>query len=276
MSGGELTPMYVETRAGRLHVVTKNGHTDRPCLVLLHQTPRSWDEFAAVAHLIEDYRLVIPDLPGYGASPAPHENTIEAAADAVAALLDALRVPRAHLVGHHFGGLVAYQLAASDPDRVHSLVLSSTPFIDEQERLRRRTAAPFNAVAAQPDGRHLAVLWQRRAEYLATPAPAVQARYLRDVLAHPDPDRGHAAVAAYRSEDRLGSYRGPVMCLASARDPRAFPRRAAIMAAFPQANEHVIAQGDIATPETCAAEFAAAVLAFHAGLRAGRGIEVGS
>ena len=145
MSGGELTPMYVETRAGRLHVVTKNGHADRPCLVLLHQTPRSWDEFAAVAQLIEDYRLVIPDLPGYGASPATDENTIEAAADAVAALLDALRVPQAHLVGHHFGGLVAYQLAASDPDRVQSLVLSSTPFIDQQERLRRRTAAPFNA-----------------------------------------------------------------------------------------------------------------------------------
>lgn len=266
MSGGELTPMYIETRAGRMHVVTKNGNIDRPCMVLLHQTPRSWDEFAAVADLINDYRLVIPDLPGYGASSAPTENTIEAAADAVLALLDALRVRRAHLVGHHFGGLVAYQMAAADPDRVLSLVLSSTPFIDEQERIRRSTAAPFNAVAAQADGSHLAVLWRRRAEFLAAPGPAVQARYVRDVLAHPDPDRGHAAVAAYRSEDRIGRYPGPVLCVASARDPRAFPRRTQITAAFPQHIETILERGDISSPETCAAEFTAALLTFHAGL----------
>lgn len=276
MSDGELTPMYVETRAGRVHVVTKNGHSDRPCLVLLHQTPRSWDEFAAVADLIEDYRLVIPDLPGYGGSPASGENTIEAAAAAVWALLDALRVPCAHLVGHHFGGLVAYQMAATSPDRVQSLVLSSTPFIDEQERIRRRAAAPFNAVDDQPDGSHLTVLWQRRAEYLACPEPGVQARYIRDVLAHPDPDRGHTAVAVYRSEDRVGGYPGPVLCLASARDPRAFPRRTEILAAFPGAVEHVLAQGDISSPETCADEFTAAVLAFHNGLKAGVHAEAAS
>ncbi|MGU3501480.1 alpha/beta fold hydrolase [Mycobacterium sp. C31M] len=269
MSGTELTPMYIETRSGRMHVVTKNGHIDRPCLVLLHQTPRNWDEFRGVADLIEDYRLVIPDLPGYGASQPLADNTIEATAGAVLNLLDALRVPCAHLVGHHFGGLVAYQAAAADPDRVQSLVLSSTPFIDEGERVRRRTAPPFNAIAPQSDGGHLGQLWRRRAEYLAASDPAVQGRYIRDVLAHPDPDRGHAAVAVYRSEDGVGRYQGPVLCLASARDLRAFPRRGQIMAAFPQADEHVLADGDIASPETCAAEFTAVIRAFHAGLAVG-------
>jgi hypothetical protein len=37
-----------------------------------------------------------------------------------------------------------------------------------------------------------------------------------------------------------------------------------IMAAFPQAREHVLADGDIASPETCPAEFARAVVDFHA------------
>lgn len=266
MSGTEPAPMYVQTRSGRMHVVTKGGHLDGPCLVMLHQTPRSWDEFLAVADLIDGYRIVLPDLPGYGASQPLSDNTIETTATAVLDLLDELRVPSAHVVGHHFGGLVAYQLAAAAPERVLSLVLSSTPFIDEGERVRRRDAPSFNAVAAKPDGSHLAQLWQRRAGYLALPHPDVQARYVRDVLAHPDPDHGHAAVAAYRSEDALGRYRGPVLCVASARDPRAFPRHGRIMAAFPQAAEHVLADGDISSPETCPDEFARVVLSFHAEL----------
>lgn len=264
MSGTEPTPMYVQTRSGRMHVVTVGGHIDGPCLVLLHQTPRSWDEFRAVADLIDGYRIVMPDLPGYGASQPLPDNTIESTATAVLELLDELRVPCAHLVGHHFGGLVAYQLATAAPQRVLSLVLSSTPFVDAEERRRRRTAPPFNDIAAQQDGGHLARLWQRRAEYLARPDSDVQGRYLRDVLAHPDPDRGHAAVAAYRSEDGVGRYPGPVLCVASARDPRAYPRHGRIMAAFPQAREYVLADGDIASPETCPAEFARAVVAFHA------------
>lgn len=264
MSGTEPTPMYVQTHSGRVHVVTVGGHIDGPCLVLLHQTPRSWDEFRAVAELIDGYRIVMPDLPGYGASPSLPDNTIESAGTAVLDVLDALRVPCAHLVGHHFGGLVAYHMAASAPQRVLSLVLSSTPFIDEDERRRRRTAQPFNDIPVQPDGSHLARLWQRRAEYLAEPDPGVQSRYVRDVLAHPHPDRGHAAVAAYRSEDAVGRYPGPVLCVASARDPRAYPRHGRIMAAFPQAREHVLADGDIASPETCPVEFARAIVGFHA------------
>ncbi|WNG90172.1 alpha/beta fold hydrolase [Mycobacterium sp. ITM-2016-00317] len=264
MSGIE--PTYVETPSGRMHVVTKNGHLDGPCLVLLHQTPRSWDEFRAVADLLDGYRLVIPDLPGYGGSEPLRDNTIEATAAAVLGVLDALRVPYAHLVGHHFGGLVAYHLAVSAPERVLSLVLSSTPFIDAAERDRRRDAPPFNHFPATADGEHLAQLWRRRSEYLAHPDPEVQSRYVRDVLAQPDPDRGHAAVAAYRSEDGVGRYGGQVLCLASARDPRAFPRRAQILAAFPQATEHVLAEGDISSPETCPGEFAQAVLDFHTGL----------
>lgn len=264
MSGAAPEPMYVQTRSGRMHVVTSGADIDGPCLVLLHQTPRSWDEFRDVAGLIDGYRIVIPDLPGYGASEAPAENTIEATATAVLDLLDALRVPCAHLVGHHFGGLVAYQMAAEAPDRVLSLVLSSTPFIDAEERERRRGAAPFNAIPARADGDHLAALWCRRAEYLTQSAPDVQARYIRDVLSHSDPDRGTAAVSAYRSEDRLGRYPGPVLCMASARDKRAFPRHGQIMAAFPQAREHVLGDGDISSPETCPAEFARAILDFHA------------
>ena len=58
---------YADTPLGQLHYAeTGTG----PTLLLLHQTPRSWDEFRAVAGLIDGYRIVMPDLPGYGASPS--------------------------------------------------------------------------------------------------------------------------------------------------------------------------------------------------------------
>ncbi|MFI1464060.1 alpha/beta fold hydrolase [Nocardia carnea] len=254
-------PAYIPTPAGRVHIVTQGD--EGPCLVLLHQTPRSWDEYRLLLGHLAGYRLVVPDLPGYGASEPPAGNTIEAAAAAVLAVLDALGIREAHFAGHHYGGLVAYHIGVSAPDRVASLVLSSTPYIDAAERERRRDAPAFNAVDVRGDGGHLAELWQRRSTYLAEPEPGVLARYIRDVLAHPDPDRGHAAVAAYRSEDGAGRYRGPVLCLASARDPRAFPLRHRVLTAFPQAKEIVLEDGDISSPETCPAEFARAVTDFH-------------
>ncbi|MGV9799549.1 alpha/beta fold hydrolase [Mycobacterium sp. NPDC003449] len=267
MTGTEPTPAYLDTPLGRMHVVTKDaGPGGEPHLVLLHQTPRSWDEYRAVLDQLTGYRIVVPDLPGYGSSQPLQDNTIEATAAAVLAILDVLEVESAHVVGHHFGGLVAYHLGVSAPERVQSLVLSSTPFIDAEERARRRTAPPFNAIAAEADGAHLARLWQRRCEYLANADEAVLHRYIRDVLSHPDPDRGHAAVAAYRSEDGISRYPGPVLCLASARDPRAYGRRDRILAAFPQAVERILVDGDISSPETCPVEFARAVVDFHADL----------
>ncbi|GAA1233773.1 hypothetical protein GCM10009676_16530 [Prauserella halophila] len=254
-------PGYVTTDVGRVHYVECGDGTP---LVLLHQTPRCWDEFAPVMPLLDGYRVIAPDLLGFGGSgPAP-ENTIEETAASVTGLLDALGVGEFHLAGHHFGGLVAYQVAAVSPERVRSLVLSSTPYVDAEERRRRATATPFNVVSPADDGSHLTELWQRRTGFMAGVSHPVVSRYVRDVLDHTDADRGHAAVAAYRSEDRVGAYPGPVLCVASARDPRAFPLRHRIAAAFPQAREAVLEDGDISSPETMPEAFAATIRAFHA------------
>lgn len=68
----------------------------------------------------EGWRLIVPDRPGHGQSPAPDRGD-DAEADAVwaAELLD----EPTHLVGHSFGGLVALSAAALRPDMVRSLVL---------------------------------------------------------------------------------------------------------------------------------------------------------
>ncbi len=61
-----------------------------PAVLLLHGTPspaRDWEPLAA--RLAPSVRVIIPDLPGYGASPAPDDAAMEAVGDAIAAMLAA-------------------------------------------------------------------------------------------------------------------------------------------------------------------------------------------
>ncbi|HSL57442.1 MAG TPA: alpha/beta fold hydrolase [Acidimicrobiales bacterium] len=97
-------------------------------IVLLHGLGGSrtaWDP--QLRSLSDRWRAVAWDMPGYGASaPLPRPTTFAALADAVARLLDALGVERAHLVGWSLGGMVAMHTALAHPDRVDRLVLIAT------------------------------------------------------------------------------------------------------------------------------------------------------
>ncbi|HSM44563.1 MAG TPA: alpha/beta hydrolase [Acidimicrobiia bacterium] len=97
-----------------------------PSILALHGWGRRGSDFAAV---LEGLSGIAPDLPGFGASPAPDEAIgAEAYADIVAGMLDFFDRPPV-LVGHSFGGRVAVCLAAKHPDRVGAMVLSGVPLI---------------------------------------------------------------------------------------------------------------------------------------------------
>jgi 3-oxoadipate enol-lactonase len=119
-------------------------------LVLLHGSPfdrRMWAP--QLAGLCDDFRVVAPDLPGYGSSPPRAETmTMRALADAVVELLDALAIDRALVVGLSMGGLVAIELALARPERVEGLVLAATtaaPLGPEEAERRRAAAAEIDA-----------------------------------------------------------------------------------------------------------------------------------
>ena len=76
--------------------------------------------------LSDAFRCIAWDMPGYGASDPLKALTFPAIADAVARLLDATAVERAHLVGESFGGMHALHSALRHPDRVGRLVLANT------------------------------------------------------------------------------------------------------------------------------------------------------
>jgi pimeloyl-ACP methyl ester carboxylesterase len=97
---------------------------DGPPLVLLHGWPQHWWEWRRlIPPLARTYRVLAPDLRGWGWSDAPPGNYAKTtfAAD-VLALLDAEGIDRARVVGHDWGGYAAFLLALEHPERVTRLV----------------------------------------------------------------------------------------------------------------------------------------------------------
>jgi len=115
----------VKANGVRLRVAEKGTG---PSLVLLHglfMDHTTWDPVSDA--LAREYRVVAPDLPGFGQSEKPPESRfpygIDAFADAVVDLYAGLELGRAILVGHALGGAVAITLAARHPELISRLIL---------------------------------------------------------------------------------------------------------------------------------------------------------
>lgn len=96
-------------------------------VVLLHgfaDSSLSWLFFARVFR-DADYRIIIPDLLGFGRSPRPLDADYgyDAQARRVLALLQALKIQKAHVVGNSMDGGIAARMALQAPDRIASLTL---------------------------------------------------------------------------------------------------------------------------------------------------------
>lgn len=236
-------------------------------VVLLHQTPRSADEYREVLPLLaRRHRAMALDTIGFGCSdPPPWRPTIERYAAVVLEALDALGVRRAAVVGHHTGGVIAIELAARAPERVDRLVLSSTPYVDAESRARRADAAPIDEVRPDPEGRHLTELWQRRRGFYPPDRPELLERFVRDALRAQTPlEDGHRAVGAYRMEDRIGRVRAPVLLIGATADPFAHPDLPRLAERLPGCRVVELAGGTVALPDQLPEEFAAAMLDFLA------------
>jgi pimeloyl-ACP methyl ester carboxylesterase len=112
--------------------VTDGGPPDGEPVVLLHGFPQdrtAWDRVAPALHSA-GLRTLAPDQRGYspGARPVGRAHyRVRECADDVLALLDAAGVESAHVVGHDWGGVVAWALGAWHPDRLRTLTSLSTP-----------------------------------------------------------------------------------------------------------------------------------------------------
>ncbi|MEO0389163.1 MAG: alpha/beta hydrolase, partial [Pseudomonadota bacterium] len=196
-----------------------------PPLLLLHgfpQTRAAWDGVAQ--RLLPHYSLVIPDLPGYGASQAPdptpaHDSQSKRRmAATLIAVMTALGHQRFFLAGHDRGGRVAYRMALDWPGRVAGLaLLDIMTTLDTWEAMDWQAAlaayhwpflalpppTPERMIGADPAAYldHLIDRWKGRGAALPAPAlaayhaafakPAVIAAMCEDYRAGADIDIRH-------------------------------------------------------------------------------------
>ncbi|MDV6282048.1 alpha/beta hydrolase [Rhodococcus jostii] len=256
---------YADTTFGQLHYAESGS--GRP-LLLLHQTPRSWDEFRELIPLLDDeFRVLALDMVGFGASaPLAPPQTIESFADAAWEFLDAVNAGPVAVLGHHTGAAVAMEMAAGRPGEVDAVVLSSCPWTEGNNRNGEPDSGVVDRAVREPDGSHLQTLWNLRRPYYPASATDLLDRFLRDALAHGvDPAEGHRACARYHMADRIEAVTAPVLLLAAGADPFSMPHLPTLRKQFTGARvvlEEVIEDGTVALIEREAPRVAAVVRSF--------------
>lgn len=198
---------FCDTALGQVHCV-EAGPAEGSPLLLIHQTPRSVDEYAEVLPILAGrHRVLAVDTPGYGASdPVAGQPEIADYAQAMMAVLDEHSIAAAVVVGHHTGALIAIEMAARSPGRVERLVLSGPIYMDAEARARLRPL--FQQWRVEKDGSHLKKKWDAMHGWL--PRPDLVQRLVADIFrAGETSEQGHLAAANYRMEDRLPLVRCP-------------------------------------------------------------------
>ena len=183
----------------------KMAYTDtgsgRP-IVLIHGYPFNrtlWNE--QVAALSGSYRVIAPDLRGFGESDSSAEATMSRMAQDVALLLDHLAIPRATLGALSMGGYVAlafYKLFAS---RVRALILADTRAqADTEEAKQTRAQQAEKALAEGMAGIADAMLPKLLTPETVSKRPEIVKR-VRDMMLKTKPEGAAAALRGMAERD---------------------------------------------------------------------------
>jgi pimeloyl-ACP methyl ester carboxylesterase len=126
---GPWTHREVTANGARFHLV-EAGPEDGPLILLLHGFPEFWWSWRhqLVGLAGAGFRVVAPDLRGYGGSDKPPRGYDQYTLSSdVAGMIRALGAPRAHLVGNDWGGLLAWAVGTLHPSIVASLTILDMP-----------------------------------------------------------------------------------------------------------------------------------------------------
>ena len=124
------TGRTIETNSIRQFVVEAGSG---PAVLFCHGWPELWYSWRGQIDALAEagYRVIVPDMRGYGGTEAPEAiedyTQLHIVGDMVA-LLDALDVDKAVIVGHDWGSMVAWNGALFRPDRFHACASLSVPY----------------------------------------------------------------------------------------------------------------------------------------------------
>jgi pimeloyl-ACP methyl ester carboxylesterase len=232
---------FVEANGVRFHYAEQGAG---PLVLLLHGFPECWYSWRHQLPALADagYRAIAPDMRGYNLTDKPARGydieTLVADVLALAGALGAHPGERFHLVGHDWGGVVAYQVAWRHPDRLASLAILNVPHPTAFARYVRRHPSQmlrsaymaFFQVPRLPEW----LLTRRRASAIASAFRRSSA--CRDVFTEAEldvyreaflrPGAARAAIGYYRHAIRQGArvlpdspIRVPTMVLWGVDDP---------------------------------------------------------
>jgi 3-oxoadipate enol-lactonase len=192
------------------------------CVVLIHGHPFDRTLWSPqVEALRATFRVLVPDLRGFGQSPVtPGVVTMREYAADIEELLDKRGITRAAVVGLSMGGLVAMELATAHPGRYWALGLVATtaePPSPQDSRVREERAD-----ATERDGMSVLIGYMHTGVYGPACPPSVRARV--DAMMAAAPPAG--AAAALRGRARRPDYRPllavleiPALVVAGTADP---------------------------------------------------------
>lgn len=118
----------IETNGIRLHYVTQG---EGPLMLFLHGFPEFWYSWRhQIPEFAVDHKVVALDLRGYNDSDRPEESSAYRQAEFLAdvkGVIEGLGYERCILVGHDWGGAIAWNFAYAHPERVEQLIVLNIP-----------------------------------------------------------------------------------------------------------------------------------------------------
>jgi pimeloyl-ACP methyl ester carboxylesterase len=169
-------------------------------LVLLHgsEAAETWRVWNPMLGLADTYRVVAPDLVGYGKSSKPVETPdYRTQAQAIGDLTEKLGIKAMSLVGSGWGGQVAMEFALTRPEGVRSIVLIASSYDKDQLRRLGELRRPTLIIYAEDD-----MVTQLKAGYLLRDAIGTSRLEVLDAVAR-DPRYD------FRMSHRLQKFRAP-------------------------------------------------------------------
>jgi pimeloyl-ACP methyl ester carboxylesterase len=142
-----LEEQSIQTNGIRLHVV-EAGPKSGPPVILLHGFPEFWYGWRRQIPALAEagFRVIVPDQRGYNLSDKPKGvrayNLNELTGD-ILGLINALEYEKVNLVGHDWGGAVAWALGIRNPERLHRLSIMNVPHPAVMRRFLQRDIEQF-------------------------------------------------------------------------------------------------------------------------------------
>lgn len=152
----EVAHEHIASNGVQLHIAVA-GPPDGPPVVLCHGFPEIWYSWRHQLHALGNagYRVIAPDLRGYGATTCPDQVTAygsdEVTAD-LCGLLDHFGYEKATFSGHDWGSIMVWEMGKLHPDRVASIFNISVPY-------HETPAAPIETLEAISGGNFLYSLY---------------------------------------------------------------------------------------------------------------------